>query len=568
MRIKSLASLAGALIIGSMAAAQFPGMKIVPRYFNDCPTTTLNITNNYPSSVAYEETGMNTAWANRHLAYFSSDGGATPMVFNHGDEWEISMDVTFNPSTGAPRQEAGFLFMYNGWDGQMMVASDGEVAVFGYILPFHTWGNIYTPGTTIRIGIKYFYDPADAKYKFKYWAGDQYVIKTPDNLEQGLLDGTWLGTYVQHHSTGAETVDNNTVLSHIVAGYSNAKFAMDKIVERYFNDNSDSILTTTNDFSNSVIFDESNLHVNLNRHIWWYSTDGTNPSTFNNNEDWNFEVDVKIEPTPANTPRQEAGIYFMYNGWDGQMMVASDGEVAVFGYILPFKTFGNIYTAGTWLTIGVRYFTDPVDSLHKFEYYAGNNREILIPTNLEQGIIDGTWLGCYAQHQGHEDAVRAVKTSFNHPTAVKAGEAGPILKGTAYLEFFTGSTTGMPATLELRDPNTTNVLHSYPITLSGMSTYQVSGVATGTFDVAVKFPHFLRRVAEDVVIGAGTTTVDFSPNNGDADETNGVDLFDLNAVLVSFGTLDDPNANFDGTGNVDLLDMNVALLNFALVGDN
>ncbi|GMV37164.1 MAG: hypothetical protein AMXMBFR61_16720 [Fimbriimonadales bacterium] len=125
---------------------------------------------------------------------------------------------------------------------------------------------------------------------------------------------------------------------------------------------------------------------------------------------------------------------------------------------------------------------------------------------------------------------------------------------------------GHTALLEFRDPGTTRVRAVLPITLDDGAQYEAVGAPSGTFDLAVKFQHHLRRVSPSRTLVAGMNYVDFLQINGDADNNNSVDIGDLNAVLTRFG-LADPVADLNCSGSVDLADLNIVLLNFGRVGD-
>lgn len=150
------------------SAADVNGVKINERVFNDFTTTTLVTTNNYPTSVEFDESGyvddgIGGNWANRHDALLSTDGGATAAVFSIDDPIRFSADVTLIPGSNAPRKEAG-LRLNSGISGDVLflVNSDaGEIVAFGGGAAFQLFGNNgggngYTPGDTITLGIDYF----------------------------------------------------------------------------------------------------------------------------------------------------------------------------------------------------------------------------------------------------------------------------------------------------------------------------------------------------------------------------------------------------------------------------
>jgi hypothetical protein len=141
------------------------------------------------------------------------------------------------------------------------------------------------------------------------------------------------------------------------------------------------------------------------------------------------------------------------------------------------------------------------------------------------------------------------------------------LNGTIELQNLAVSPAGRSAALECRAPGTTNVLYSYPITLDGAGHYTISILPAGTFDVAVKFDHWLRAMAPSQTMVNGPNTVNLSLVNGDANGDNGIDLNDLNQIFITFD-MSDPIVDLDGSGLVDLPDMNIVFINFAMTGVN
>lgn len=101
-------------------------------------------------------------FANKHLAWLSSDGGATAHQGNLNQSYVIEFDIKIDVPATAPRREGGMQINnprpslgYTD-EGQVMVASDGEVAVFGGVMPFTGLGNVYTAGTTAHLSFQYF----------------------------------------------------------------------------------------------------------------------------------------------------------------------------------------------------------------------------------------------------------------------------------------------------------------------------------------------------------------------------------------------------------------------------
>lgn len=146
-----IALMLGAVAVTSTAAmAQIDGVQIRERVYNDYPNSTLVVTNNYPSEVTFDESNFGSGgWANRHSAFFSSDGGASAADFDYGDAFDFSFTLDFvaNPQDG---REAGFHADLFG-TGFFGVLPNGEIAAFGSVLPFHSFGNVWTPGQTVDL---------------------------------------------------------------------------------------------------------------------------------------------------------------------------------------------------------------------------------------------------------------------------------------------------------------------------------------------------------------------------------------------------------------------------------
>jgi hypothetical protein len=161
-------SLAAALCLTATAAqAQFNGIKVNPRVFNDYPNSTLTITNSnsIPGSLTIDDRNMTNATgtgANRHDGLLSADHGSTAFTFNPNQEWMIQANLTLTDLNNSPRKEAGIRINdpVTG-DTLLIVNSDaGEIVAFGGGAPFHLFGNNaggngYTPGNNILLGMHY-----------------------------------------------------------------------------------------------------------------------------------------------------------------------------------------------------------------------------------------------------------------------------------------------------------------------------------------------------------------------------------------------------------------------------
>ncbi|MEZ5066420.1 MAG: hypothetical protein R3B81_16960 [bacterium] len=191
---------------------------IRPRIFNDCPTSTLTTTNNYPSQITILDENLSCGgFANLHNWRLSSNG-TDPAVFDNDSAFRLSADLTIS---GTADGEGG-LQVAPWWsqdvDGRFNVRStDGEVACFGGRLPFYSFtandGVVYVKGTTIHLEVTYLAnglsmaDPATIEYVVDY-NGNHYSsgalafdegnpAEDPPYGLWGMLNDGRVGGYVQ-----------------------------------------------------------------------------------------------------------------------------------------------------------------------------------------------------------------------------------------------------------------------------------------------------------------------------------------------------------------------------------
>src|SRR5205085_6862000 len=104
--------------------------------------------------------------------------------------------LTGNPTS--PRKEAGFrLDSSIGGDGLFIVNTDAhEIVAFGGPLPFYSFGNTYVSGTPIVLGMTY--ENIGGTNGIVYSAnGVNSPFLPMNNLEQGVINGSTLGGYLQ-----------------------------------------------------------------------------------------------------------------------------------------------------------------------------------------------------------------------------------------------------------------------------------------------------------------------------------------------------------------------------------
>lgn len=170
------------------------------RVFNDYPGATFTGVNNYPSLISFSEANVvaPTGFANRDDWRFSSDGGVSDHLFNNNEYWSVSMTLTLTGTPTSPRKEAGLrLDSSIGGDGQFIVNTDAhEIVAFGGPLPFYSFGNTYNSGTPITLGMTY--ENIGGTNGIVYSAnGVNSPFLPMSNLEQGVINGSTLGGYLQ-----------------------------------------------------------------------------------------------------------------------------------------------------------------------------------------------------------------------------------------------------------------------------------------------------------------------------------------------------------------------------------
>ncbi len=194
------AALIGLTAVASGAYAQINSAAYYPREFNDVPNSHLTVVSNYPSLIAFSDQDVSkaTGFANRHVWRFSSDSGATAHKFTNDEFFTVTMTLTLTGDPASPRKEAGFLLDTVGGQGQFIVNTDGhEVVAFGGPLPFYAFPATFHSGDTITLGMTYFLD-SNGKRAVIYSANcQQSPPKEFTNLEQGIINNSTLGGYVQ-----------------------------------------------------------------------------------------------------------------------------------------------------------------------------------------------------------------------------------------------------------------------------------------------------------------------------------------------------------------------------------
>jgi plastocyanin len=164
---------------------------------------------------------------------------------------------------------------------------------------------------------------------------------------------------------------------------------------------------------------------------------------------------------------------------------------------------------------------------------------------------------------------------FDMGNGTGGGMAGTVtvigVTGTCTLLNHTGANPSVH--VEVRNPGSTIPLQSYDITPAADGSYAFPAPAPGTYDIAFKASHWLRKVNANVVVtGSGASGVTASLKNGDVNGDNFITNGDLLQLRNAFGSTPtdtnwNPNADLNGDGFVSNADLLILRNNFGQAGD-
>lgn len=198
------------------------GYKINSYWFADCPGSTFTSTSTgVDNLILHDENVVNsdtTKFANRHLASISTDGGATAYGSSDpkDETFQIICDMMLEsqgPAGAFPRTVEGGFFMripaVGGWisENQQILTNDGEMAAFGFPIPFHNFGgDTYTLGSVKKMGCRYMKSPTDGQYYWQWMRNGTWsipllldVLTEHDFGLEGLWSYTFEGTERKPH---------------------------------------------------------------------------------------------------------------------------------------------------------------------------------------------------------------------------------------------------------------------------------------------------------------------------------------------------------------------------------
>ncbi len=161
----SICLLACAGAAANASVSDINGFVDAPRLFNDFSGSNLMYSSNYNaagSSVTIQEDMYGAGgFANRHVAWFA-DSGSNKVDFDYGDGWDMQMTMQINQATNVQNIEAGFQADLFGFGLFGALTANGEIAAFGSVLPFHSFGTgLYNIGDELML--RMIHSPGDGE---------------------------------------------------------------------------------------------------------------------------------------------------------------------------------------------------------------------------------------------------------------------------------------------------------------------------------------------------------------------------------------------------------------------
>lgn len=139
------------------------------------------------------------------------------------------------------------------------------------------------------------------------------------------------------------------------------------------------------------------------------------------------------------------------------------------------------------------------------------------------------------------------------------------MTGHVNLNDFVGSPNARPIVVRFFNPGGSTAIASVGGTLNGSGDYSIvvpGSIAAGSYDIALDIQHWVRdRLGSVALTASGATNVNFSPANGDADDSSEVDAVDIDLVIADFGG-SGVMTDMDGSLEVDAVDIDIVIANF------
>jgi hypothetical protein len=153
-------------------------------------------------------------------------------------------------------------------------------------------------------------------------------------------------------------------------------------------------------------------------------------------------------------------------------------------------------------------------------------------------------------------------------------EAAGTISGVVTLQGISAPNLSELITFQLKDHMTGNVISTFNVNTGTDGGYALTEIAPGTYDLTAKGSKWLRKKIGNITVTAGENTVENFLNlkGGDANNTNSINIQDLNILKASYGKSSgqpgyDSRADFNKTNSVNIQDLNLLKGNYGQSGD-
>lgn len=141
------------------------------------------------------------------------------------------------------------------------------------------------------------------------------------------------------------------------------------------------------------------------------------------------------------------------------------------------------------------------------------------------------------------------------------------------LQGYLGDPTQQALTVVLRLPGSTVPLETRTLSVDSSGVVRFTTSLRGTYDLAIKGTHWLRKVRPVTIVDAGGNAGAYSLTNGDVDGDNEVTIGDYALLSTAFGSMPgdgnwNAEADLDGDGEVTIGDYAQLSANFGASGDD
>lgn len=208
---------------------------------------------------------------------------------------------------------------------------------------------------------------------------------------------------------------------------------------------------------------------------------------------------------------------------------------------------------------------------------------LTVPANFFSGELlpDGvngpmSFAGVFTTHRraAEADAITFAFEDFAiRPAGNSCQPSATLADATCTLDLQARTDESAPVVVTLYQPGTSTVVSTINATTDASGNFSLTGIAPGTYDIAVKPTYFLQVMEMGVTLAAGSNTISFGMcMAGDANDDNLVNGQDFSVLSGAFNTQSSdpafaPGADCNGDGLITGPDFSILSNNFNTAGE-